>query len=44
VAVVCLRGLSCSSEAKRVRFGLIELVLDVLAIILLVLVIRQLLY
>jgi hypothetical protein len=43
VVVVCSRGLP-SKEAKRVRFGLIDVVLAVVLIILLVLVIRQLLY
>jgi hypothetical protein len=41
VAVVCSRGLP-SKEAKRMRFGLIDVVLTVVLIILLVLVIRRL--
>jgi hypothetical protein len=39
--VVCSRGLP-SKEAKRMRFGLIDVVLAVVLIILLVLVIRRL--
>ena len=43
VVVVCSRGVP-SKEAKRVRFGVIDVVLAVVFIILLVLVIRQLIY
>jgi hypothetical protein len=42
VSVEYWRGLPCSSEAKRVRFGLIDVVLAVVFIILLVLLIRRL--
>jgi hypothetical protein len=41
VVVVCSRGLP-SKEAKRVRFGLIDVVLAVVLINLLVLLIRRL--
>ena len=41
MGVVCSRGLP-SKEAKRVRFGLIDVVLAVALIILLVLILRRL--